>query len=388
MLPPTACKASAVVGLVRLRARRPAATSGRCDAGRDLSSDHTLDQLLHAPAPAATSSRPAGPGSPAWPGHSGSPWRSASASSTERGGRHRRRGAAPRLRAAATAVPRGLARLPRGPGTPTPRSAAARGRRVERLGHGAGGQRGQDLPRRLRRGTRPALGLVERAAVPGRLPRGLVARPLPDRDRAARHRRRRGREPRAELPVDRAATSRTGPSRRTVASTASRCSAACRWTRSRSRSCWRTSSAHRQRRLGARQAVRRLHRRARARAPTQERWENIGGYSPATIAAEIAGLVCAADIARSNGDGARARTVPGDGRPSGSATSSTARRPRTGRCTRRRRTTCGSPRTATPNTGAQIQISDGGPLIDQRRGGRPELPRPGAPRREVRRRPG
>ena len=35
----------------------------------------------------------------------------------------------------------------------------------------------------------------------------------------------------------------------------------------------------------------------------QERWENQGGYSPATIAAEIAGLVCAADIARTNKDG-------------------------------------------------------------------------------------
>jgi glucoamylase len=33
----------------------------------------------------------------------------------------------------------------------------------------------------------------------------------------------------------------------------------------------------------------------------QERWENQGGYSPATIAAEIAGLVCAADIAQANG---------------------------------------------------------------------------------------
>jgi glucoamylase len=34
----------------------------------------------------------------------------------------------------------------------------------------------------------------------------------------------------------------------------------------------------------------------------QERWENQSGYSPATIAAEIAGLLCAADIAKSNGD--------------------------------------------------------------------------------------
>lgn len=39
----------------------------------------------------------------------------------------------------------------------------------------------------------------------------------------------------------------------------------------------------------------------------QERWENQSGYSPGTIAAEIAGLVCAADIARRNGDEASAR---------------------------------------------------------------------------------
>ncbi|CAN5665282.1 hypothetical protein BH20ACI4_BH20ACI4_25930 [soil metagenome] len=34
----------------------------------------------------------------------------------------------------------------------------------------------------------------------------------------------------------------------------------------------------------------------------QERWEEEAGYSPSTIAAEIAGLVCAAEIARKNGD--------------------------------------------------------------------------------------
>ena len=37
-------------------------------------------------------------------------------------------------------------------------------------------------------------------------------------------------------------------------------------------------------------------------ATPQERWEEECGYSPSTIAAEIAGLVCAADIARRNGD--------------------------------------------------------------------------------------
>jgi glucoamylase len=45
------------------------------------------------------------------------------------------------------------------------------------------------------------------------------------------------------------------------------------------------------------------------RAPwsPQDRWENQSGYSPATIAAEIAGLVCAADIAAANGDAASAQ---------------------------------------------------------------------------------
>jgi glucoamylase len=40
-----------------------------------------------------------------------------------------------------------------------------------------------------------------------------------------------------------------------------------------------------------------------ANGPTtpEERWEEIGGYSPATMAAEIAGLVCAAVIAQDNG---------------------------------------------------------------------------------------
>lgn len=40
-----------------------------------------------------------------------------------------------------------------------------------------------------------------------------------------------------------------------------------------------------------------------AHGPTtqQERWEEVPGYSPSTLAAEIAGLVCASDIARKNG---------------------------------------------------------------------------------------
>jgi glucoamylase len=38
----------------------------------------------------------------------------------------------------------------------------------------------------------------------------------------------------------------------------------------------------------------------------QERWEEIGGYSPATLAAEVAALVCAADLAKQAGDSASA----------------------------------------------------------------------------------
>ena len=34
----------------------------------------------------------------------------------------------------------------------------------------------------------------------------------------------------------------------------------------------------------------------------EERWEEMGGYSPSTIAAEVAGLVCAADLAKQAGD--------------------------------------------------------------------------------------
>jgi glucoamylase len=46
----------------------------------------------------------------------------------------------------------------------------------------------------------------------------------------------------------------------------------------------------------------------RGPATPQERWEEEAGYSPSTIAAEIAGLVCAAEIARRNTDEASAQT--------------------------------------------------------------------------------
>ena len=99
-------------------------------------------------------------------------------------------------------------------------------------------------------------------------------------------------------------------------------------------------------------------------ATEQERWENLGGYSPNTIAAEIAGLVTAADIARANGDGARADTYL-----------ATADEWRAGLAEWTVTTT--GPLSAEPyflritadgdaDAGTPIQIADGGPLVDQR----------------------
>jgi glucoamylase len=47
---------------------------------------------------------------------------------------------------------------------------------------------------------------------------------------------------------------------------------------------------------------------SRGPSTPQERWEEESGYSPSTIATEIAGLVCAAEIARRNDDKASAQT--------------------------------------------------------------------------------
>jgi glucoamylase len=104
---------------------------------------------------------------------------------------------------------------------------------------------------------------------------------------------------------------------------------------------------------------------ARGPRTDQERWENIGGYSPATIAAEIAGLVCAADIASHNGDATRAASY-------------LAKADEWQRNLEHYTVTTNGPLASTPyylritvngdaNAADQIQISDGGPLVDQRR---------------------
>ncbi len=100
-------------------------------------------------------------------------------------------------------------------------------------------------------------------------------------------------------------------------------------------------------------------------ASPQERWENLGNYSPATIAAEIAGLVCAADIARANGARLAAHRY---------LATADAWRLNLDQWTR---TTTGplsrSPyflrvsTTGDANAGTAIQVPDGGPLVDERR---------------------
>ena len=97
----------------------------------------------------------------------------------------------------------------------------------------------------------------------------------------------------------------------------------------------------------------------------QERWENIGGYSPATIAAEIAGLVTAADIAKVNGDKASATTylkTADDWQSKVASWTATDNGDYQPRPYYLRITKSGN-----PDEGTQVQISDGGPLIDQRK---------------------
>jgi glucoamylase len=97
----------------------------------------------------------------------------------------------------------------------------------------------------------------------------------------------------------------------------------------------------------------------------QERWENIGGYSPATIAAEIAGLVTAADIASQNGEPALAErylAVADEWQRNLERWTMTTNGPLSPDPYYLRITDNGD-----ANSGALIQIADGGPLVDQRR---------------------
>jgi glucoamylase len=104
---------------------------------------------------------------------------------------------------------------------------------------------------------------------------------------------------------------------------------------------------------------------ARGPRTDQERWENIGGFSPATIAAEIAGLVCAADIASRNGEPGLAERyleVADDWQNNLNRWTLTTNGPLSAEPYYLRITDNGD-----ANSGAEIQIADGGPLVDQRR---------------------
>jgi len=96
-----------------------------------------------------------------------------------------------------------------------------------------------------------------------------------------------------------------------------------------------------------------------------ERWENASGYSPATIAAEISGLVVGAAVARKNGDDSSARLylqVADTWRHNLEQWTVTTNGPYSSQPYFLRITADGN-----ANAGTKIQISDGGPLIDQRR---------------------
>ena len=101
-----------------------------------------------------------------------------------------------------------------------------------------------------------------------------------------------------------------------------------------------------------------------ARRSASERWEEQGGYSPSTIAAEIAGLIAAADIAEVNGDDASARVwrgVADDFQRSIKGWTVTTNGP-----PRPTRTSSACPRPATRTRPISYNVGNGGPTLDQR----------------------
>jgi len=97
---------------------------------------------------------------------------------------------------------------------------------------------------------------------------------------------------------------------------------------------------------------------------SQERWENAEGYSPATIAAEIAALVTGADIARRNGDNAAAARwleVADEWQASVERWTVTENGPLADHPYYVRLTVDGN-----ANAGTTYTIADGGPTVDQR----------------------
>jgi glucoamylase len=97
---------------------------------------------------------------------------------------------------------------------------------------------------------------------------------------------------------------------------------------------------------------------------TQERWENATGYSPASIGAQIAGLVCAAEIAQANGADATAahyRSVADEWRSQLYHWTVTTNGPLSASPYFLRLSVDGN-----ANAGTKYTLSDGGPTVDQR----------------------
>jgi glucoamylase len=97
---------------------------------------------------------------------------------------------------------------------------------------------------------------------------------------------------------------------------------------------------------------------------TQERWENLVGYSPASIAAEVAGLVCAAEIAERNGDTAAAELylqTADERQGSIDGWTLTTNGPLSSKPYYVRATIDGK-----PNAGTTYPTPDNGPVVDQR----------------------
>ena len=95
-----------------------------------------------------------------------------------------------------------------------------------------------------------------------------------------------------------------------------------------------------------------------------ERWEEQSGYSPSTIAAEIAGLVAAADIARVNGDAASAAVwlgVADDYQRSVKGWTVTTNGPLAAHPYFIRLS-----KTGDPNAAISYNVGNGGPTLDQR----------------------
>lgn len=102
-----------------------------------------------------------------------------------------------------------------------------------------------------------------------------------------------------------------------------------------------------------------------APATGAERWEERAGYSPSTIAATIAGLVCAAAFARKHGDSASATKYEVTARSWASSVKSWT-------LTTSGELAGGTPyfirlsRTGDPNAGTPLDTGNGGPTVDER----------------------